>query len=173
MAPSVSEADKLEVVLAHPGKLLVPPAWLREQLPLCPRVIHLGGVSSVWSQELVKQGYLSAVQTRFSLFADKACHLWLLSVGVLSDASAASLVWRTHCEWPALRKAMFRQRSQLTPRETEALRELSNGCSQAQIAQSMSCSERTVRFHLENAMIKLGAESGNAAIQRAHLLGLA
>ncbi len=177
MAPTVHAPDELEAVLVHPVKLRVPPDWLKAKTPSRPQAILLEqeqrNPSSSWASELLLQGYRSAVQTQFGLVGGKSCQLWVLSTGVMSDPTGAMIVWSAHCQWPGLRATMFRRRSSLTPREIDALRALANGCTQAEIAVSLGCADRTVRFHLENAMAKLGANNSNAAIQRALLLGLA
>lgn len=54
----------------------------------------------------------------------------------------------------------------LTPREKDALRWVSAGKSDAQIAEILHTSVRTVQKHLQNAFVKLGVENRTAAAMR-------
>lgn len=176
MAPSLNAPDELEPALHHPSTFKLSQTPLAANYPAVPRVLLIEQEQKntlfPWARELLLLGYRSAVTTRFNLVGSRFCELWMFSTGVLSDATGAAMVWTSHCQWPALRAEMFRVRSNLTPRETDGLRELAKGKAQAEIAKSMGCSDRTVRFHLENAMTKLGASNSHAAVQRALLLGL-
>ena len=55
-------------------------------------------------------------------------------------------------------------RSRLTPRETECVTLAASGLSVAQTAQHLNLAERTVEFHLQNAMRKLGAATKLRAV---------
>jgi DNA-binding NarL/FixJ family response regulator len=55
----------------------------------------------------------------------------------------------------------------LTPRQTELLRLLAAGHTNAQIARRLGISEGTVRSHLENIYDKLHVSSRTAAVTRA------
>jgi DNA-binding NarL/FixJ family response regulator len=55
----------------------------------------------------------------------------------------------------------------LTPRETEVLRELVSGARSNDIAAKLGISERTVKAHLANIYQKLGVESRSAAVAAA------
>jgi LuxR family quorum sensing-dependent transcriptional regulator len=60
----------------------------------------------------------------------------------------------------------------LTPREIEALRGVLVGSSDAAIALTMGVTERTARFHIDNARSKLGARTRAQAVAAALALGL-
>ena len=60
----------------------------------------------------------------------------------------------------------------LTPRETEVLKLLGRGRTNAEIATSLLISESTVKFHVKNILLKLGATSRADAVAR-HLRGAA
>lgn len=60
----------------------------------------------------------------------------------------------------------------LTAREAEVLRWKKEGRTAREISQSMKISERTVGFHLRNAMRKLGARNSAQAMAAALSLGL-
>ena len=60
----------------------------------------------------------------------------------------------------------------LTPRELEVLKLVAEGLSNKAIAQELTLSEHTVKFHLNAIMGKLDAQSRTAAVVRATRLGL-
>ena len=73
---------------------------------------------------------------------------------------------------PALRRAIAEQRLSLSPREQESLNLAFEGLTARETALRMECSERTVNYHLANAMAKLQTDNKLAAVQRACWLGL-
>lgn len=60
----------------------------------------------------------------------------------------------------------------LSEREVEVLRWTADGKTSNDVADILGISERTVNFHINNAMIKLGASNKTAAAVRAAVLGL-
>jgi LuxR family quorum-sensing system transcriptional regulator SolR len=62
--------------------------------------------------------------------------------------------------------------SALTKREVDVLKWAADGKSSPQIGEILSLSERTVTFHMVNAMRKLNSSSRTAAAVRAAMLGL-
>jgi DNA-binding CsgD family transcriptional regulator len=60
----------------------------------------------------------------------------------------------------------------LSPRETEALTFLALGYSRAQVSETLSISEHTLRVYVESARFKLGAMNTTHAVARALSLGL-
>lgn len=60
----------------------------------------------------------------------------------------------------------------LTPREAEVLLLLSYGLANKQIAQRLSISEHTVKFHVSELMAKLGATTRTEAVTRAARRGV-
>lgn len=60
----------------------------------------------------------------------------------------------------------------LSIREREVLDELANGRSNKEIARLLDMTEHTVKFHLKNIFVKLGAERRTEAVARAKLLKL-
>lgn len=60
----------------------------------------------------------------------------------------------------------------LTPRETECLKWTAQGKSSWEISTILAIAERTVNFHLANAMRKLGVYNKAHAVARAFFLGL-
>jgi DNA-binding CsgD family transcriptional regulator len=59
----------------------------------------------------------------------------------------------------------------LSPRERECLELAFRGLTARQSALTLHCTERTVNYHLANAMSKLKVDNKMAAIQRACWLG--
>jgi DNA-binding NarL/FixJ family response regulator len=60
----------------------------------------------------------------------------------------------------------------LTSREQEVLQLVAEGLTNKAIAQELSISEHTVKFHINTIMGKLNAQSRTAAVVRATRLGL-
>jgi DNA-binding CsgD family transcriptional regulator len=60
---------------------------------------------------------------------------------------------------------------QLSPREIQVLGEIASGATQEAIAGKLSLSTQTVRTHVQNAMVKLGAHSRGEAVSLARERG--
>ncbi len=73
---------------------------------------------------------------------------------------------------PARGEAADVAAEELTPREVEVLQLLVEGLPNKQIAQRLSISEHTVKFHVDAILGKLGAHSRTEAVTRAARLGL-
>jgi DNA-binding CsgD family transcriptional regulator len=65
------------------------------------------------------------------------------------------------------------ERSELTPREMEVVRLLSQGCTYGRIADRLGISEGTVTSHIKNAYRKLDVHTAAAAVFRTLQLQLA
>jgi LuxR family quorum-sensing system transcriptional regulator SolR len=61
---------------------------------------------------------------------------------------------------------------QLTPREAEILRWTADGKTAGEVGDILAISERTVNFHVNNALLKLGAVNKTSGVIKAVLLGL-
>jgi LuxR family transcriptional regulator len=61
--------------------------------------------------------------------------------------------------------------TQLTSREVEVLRWSADGKTSGEIGNIMSISERTVNFHVNNALVKLGASNKTSGVIKAAILG--
>ena len=64
------------------------------------------------------------------------------------------------------------ERSQLTPRELEVVRLLSQGCTYGRIADRLGISEGTVTSHIKNVYRKLDVHCASAAVFRVLALKL-
>lgn len=73
---------------------------------------------------------------------------------------------------PRLHRSGGTPRSQLTPRELEVLRLLARGTSNRDIAEQMVLSVNTIRCHVQNLMMKLGAHSKLEAVSKAVRQGI-
>lgn len=61
---------------------------------------------------------------------------------------------------------------QLSSREVEVLQWTGDGKTSAEVSEILNISERTVNFHIGNAMTKLNAANKTAAVVRAAILGM-
>jgi DNA-binding CsgD family transcriptional regulator len=82
----------------------------------------------------------------------------------------AHYVNRKALEFEPARKG--EQQQSLSPREIDAMTLLAMGYSRAQVAQSLSISEHTLRVYIESARFKLGAQNTTHAVARAMSRGL-
>ncbi|HWP20833.1 MAG TPA: autoinducer binding domain-containing protein [Burkholderiaceae bacterium] len=93
------------------------------------------------------------------------------------DANLPRLYWLTqvgHIGMTQLMapKLMPEIRVRLSEREAEVLRWTADGKTSNDVAEILGISERTVNFHINNAMAKLGATNKTSATIRAAMLGL-
>jgi len=125
-----------------------------------------------WRGQWLGHGFQTVVRVAFPLPADRAFECFMFSPRALQDRTEASaLVWSALNIWPSVRRALVRLRSPLTPREVECLALAFEGLTARATAARLACSERTVNYHLGNAMAKLQADNKMAAIQRACWIG--
>ncbi|WP_332774776.1 helix-turn-helix transcriptional regulator [Polaromonas sp.] len=128
---------------------------------------------SRWRRLWLAHGYQSVVRVAFPLTVGRAFECYLFSPRQWHDRSeAAALAWSALNIWPLLKRALAQARSPLSPRELKCLSLAFEGLTARQCGEKIDCSERTVNFHLANAMVKLKADNKLAAIQRACWLGL-
>ena len=80
-------------------------------------------------------------------------------------------MWSALNIWPVVRRCIAAERSTLSPRERECLVLAFEGRTARQTAERLHCTERTVNYHLANAMGKLKVDNKMAAIQRACWIG--
>jgi LuxR family transcriptional regulator len=84
------------------------------------------------------------------------------------------MIWLAHAAHEAMGRLQGRKRprAQLSAREAEVLRWMADGKTSVEAADILGLSERTVNFHVANAILKLGAANKTAAVVKAALLGL-
>lgn len=125
-----------------------------------------------WRRLWLAHGYQTVVRVEFTLPAGRAFECFMFSPRELHDrAEVASLAWSALNIWPVIRRAVAQLRCPLSPRELECLVLAFQGKTAAESAREIGCAERTVTYHLGNAMSKLKVDSKMAAIQRACWLG--
>ena len=128
--------------------------------------------TSRWRLLWMAHGYQTLVRVEFSLPAGRAFECFMFSPRELTDrAEAAQLAWSALNIWPLVKRSIAAARSMLSPRELECLELAFRGLTARETSQALQCSERTVNYHLANAMGKLRADNKLAAIQRACWLG--
>jgi LuxR family transcriptional regulator, quorum-sensing system regulator SolR len=128
--------------------------------------------SSRWRMLWLAHGFQTVVRVEFTLPAGRAFECFMFSPRELTDRSeAASLVWSALNVWPLVKRCIANARSTLSPRERECLVLAFNGFTARESASTLHCTERTVNYHLANAMNKLKVDNKMAAIQRACWLG--
>ena len=126
-----------------------------------------------WRRLWLAHGFQSVVRIAFPLTMGRAFECYLLSARQWADRSEPSqLVWSALNIWPLLKRALAQARNPLSPRELECLELAFQGMTARKSGEVLVCSERTVNFHLANAMGKLKAENKLAAVQRACWFGL-
>lgn len=179
--------DQREVLAVHPPRLLGPAealaesrdfgaGWRDSDAPLVAwQDISKSSFeqSSRWRRLWLAHGYQTLVRVAFSLPAGRAFECFMFSSRAFADRSeAAVLAWSAFNVWPMLRRTIAEQRVGLSPRELESLNLAFEGLTARETALRMDCAERTVNYHLANAMAKLQTDNKLAAVQRACWIGL-
>lgn len=180
--------DEREVLAVHPPRLLTAAealatsgdfgaSWRDSDAPLVAwqdisKSAYAEGAGR-WRRLWLAHGYQTVVRVAFSLPAGRAFECFMFSPRAFADRSeAAALAWSAFNIWPMLRRAIAEQRVTLSPRELESLSYAFEGLTARESAARMDCSERTVNYHLSNAMAKLKTDNKLSAVQRACWLGL-
>jgi DNA-binding CsgD family transcriptional regulator len=128
--------------------------------------------SSRWRLLWLAHGFQSVVRVEFTLPAGRAFECFMFSPRELTDrAEAASLAWSALNIWPLVKRCIAHARSTLSPRERECLVLAFQGLTARESSVRLKCSERTINYHLANAMGKLKVDNKMAAIQRACWFG--
>lgn len=129
--------------------------------------------SGRWRRLWMAHGYRTLVRVAFSLPAGRAFECFMFSPKTfVGRPEAAELAWSAFNIWPMLRRAIAEKRLSLSPREQESLNLAFEGLTARETALRMECSERTVNYHLANAMAKLKTDNKLSAVQRACWIGL-
>lgn len=138
---------------------------------------HIGkaeaGNTSRWRLLWLAYGFQSVVRVEFPLPSGRAFECFIFSPRQFHDrAEAAALVWSALNIWPLFKRTMAQASSPLSPREGECLALAFEGLTARQTGERLHCAERTVNYHLSNAMAKLKVDNKMSAIQRACWLGV-
>lgn len=180
--------DDREVLAVHPPRLLGPAQALAESRDFgagwrdsdAPLVAWQDISKSAfvdqagrWRRLWLAHGHQTLVRVAFTLPAGRAFECFLFSPRAFADRSeAAALAWSAFNIWPMLKRAIAEQRLSLSPREQESLNLAFEGLTARETSLRMDCSERTVNYHLANAMAKLQTDNKLSAVQRACWIGL-
>ncbi|MBN9410360.1 MAG: helix-turn-helix transcriptional regulator [Burkholderiales bacterium] len=125
-----------------------------------------------WRMLWRAHGFQTLVRVEFTLPAGRAFECFLFSPLQLHDrAEAALLAWSAFNIWPVIKRAAAQARCKLSPRELECLALAFEGLTAHESALRLGCADRTITYHLANAMAKLKVDSKMAAIQRACWIG--
>lgn len=183
----LGERDRRDVLAVHPPRMLhaaealaasrdFGTGWRDSDAPLVAWqdiAKSAAEEGSRWRLLWLAHGHQTLVRVAFPLPAGRAFECFLFSPRAFSArAEAAALAWSAFNVWPMLRRAIASQRVSLSPRELESLNLAFEGLTARETAQRMDCSERTVNYHLANAMAKLRTDNKLAAVQRACWFGL-
>jgi len=104
--------------------------------------------------------------------AESGAHAPATAGPVHPDLSVADLAALLRCASPTAGVAPRDPGApQLSPREVQILGEIASGATQEAIASRLSLSAQTVRTHVQNAMVKLGAHSRREAVSLARERG--
>jgi LuxR family transcriptional regulator, quorum-sensing system regulator SolR len=129
-----------------------------------------GGIN--WRSYWQNAGFHSFVRVAFELPDHRAFECYLFSTKRWQTRNEPSMVaWTALNVWPELKQKLADLISPLSPRELQCLKLAFEGQTARETAAKIDCSERTVNFHITNAMAKLKVDTKVAAIQRAILLG--
>jgi LuxR family quorum-sensing system transcriptional regulator SolR len=129
--------------------------------------------SSRWRLMWLALGFQSVVRVEFPLTLGRAFECFMFSPREFHDrAEAAALVWSALNIWPLFKRTMADASSPLSPRESECLALAFEGLTARQTSERIGCAERTVNYHMANAMAKLKVDNKMSAIQRACWLGV-
>lgn len=147
--------------------------WRDSDAPLAAwQTISRSDPASHWRMLWLAHGYQTVVRVEFPLPAGRSFECFMFSPRELAERSdVAQLAWSALNVWPPVRRAIAAARSTLSPRERECLELAFQGKTARETAQELQCTERTVNYHLANAMSKLKVDNKMAAIQRACWLG--
>lgn len=157
-----SAAPLAQALAAQPQAAAEPPlAWAN--LAAAPPAPWHGAARSL--------GLQAHLALAHALPADARQVAHLFAARPLDAPGAAEAAWTAQQAWPAVRRQIGARQSRLSPRERACLELAFLGLTARDSAQRLQCSERTVNYHLANAMAKLGADSKQAALQRACWLG--
>lgn len=162
----------LDPTVAHGMKSVMPIVW-SEQIFLSSRPFwedaRAHGLRVGWAQSSYDAhgvgGMLTLSRSNDTLAVSELQH------------NSLKMTWLVQVAHAGLSKLMSSKRLaaptiSLTDREVEVLRWSADGKTSGEVSDIMSISERTVNFHINNALEKLGAANKTAAVCKAVMLRL-
>lgn len=188
LGPAVyGAANERYVHAVHPPKLLEAAyalaesdefgyAWQASDSPMVAwQDMSRGSYSETgrWRMLALGHGLQSMVRVEFALPRARAFECFLFTPRAMHErAEAATLLWSTMNIWPKIRRAIGEVVSPLSKREKECLALAFDGLTAAETAVQLDCSDRTVTYHIANAMRKLRVDNKLAAVERACWFGV-
>lgn len=125
-----------------------------------------------WRALLRERKLRTLVRVEFPLPGGRAFECFLFSPREFTNRSeAALLVWSALSIWPMVKRAVAEAHCPLTPTEIRCLELAFDGLTARESAVVLECRERTVNYHVAQAMGKMHVDSKMAAIQRACWFG--
>jgi LuxR family transcriptional regulator, quorum-sensing system regulator SolR len=149
--------------------------WRESDAPLVAwqHIANSDAASGRWRLLWLAHGFQSVVRVEFPLPSGRAFECFMFSPRQFHDrAEAAALVWSALNIWPLFKRTLATAGSPLSPRESECLALAFEGLTARQTGERLHCTERTVNYHMANAMSKLRVDNKMSAIQRACWLGV-
>lgn len=126
-----------------------------------------------WRLLALGHGLQSVVRVEFALPRGRAFECFLFTPQAMHErAEAAALVWSTLNIWPKIKRVIAEVTCPLSRREKECLACAFDGLTASETSKTLQCSERTVTYHLANAMRKLQVGNKVQAIERACWYGV-
>lgn len=152
------------------------PDWQKLDLPMASwQDIARGQYNELarWRVQALSYGLQSMVRAAFALPRARAFECYLFSPRALQGkAEAASLVWSVMSMWPKIKPVIAELTCPLSSREKECLALAFDGLTASETAEVLECGERTINYHIANAMRKLKVENKLSAIERACWFGV-
>lgn len=171
---SVGSAAMVAARLRH-----LPFAWPAREVPDAPPLPDARSQEAVLGGLGITGGVMAPVRLPRGRFAVVS---WLGPVAraeaeALTEAAGPEFLLLAHYFLEGMRRAgepppVMEDLARMTPRELECLTLIAKGASDAEAGRTLGLTERTVRFHLGNAVEKLGARSRSHAVALATQLGV-
>lgn len=162
----------IDPTVAHGMRSVMPLVWSNDVFANCQPFwedARAHGLNIGWSQSCYDARGVGGLLTLARSHDN-------LSLQELRDTSL-KMSWMAHVAHEGLshllmKKLMPEATVNLTMREIEVLRWSADGKTSGEVSDIMHISERTVNFHVNNALVKLDATNKTAAAVKAAILGL-
>ena len=163
---------QLDPTVAHGLRSMMPLAWSGDIVASYPSFweeAHAHGLKVGWSQSCFDAqgvgGLLTFARSHDALITQELA------------ANSQKLAWLSHLAHESMSKMLapkFLTEASviLSSKEIEILRWTADGKTSNEVSEIMCIVERTINYHLNNAMAKLGAANKTAATVKAAVLGL-
>jgi len=162
----------IDPTVAHAVKSVQPLVWTNELFQASPAFwedARAHGLKAGWAQSSFDPSGAASLLTL-------ARSNEMLSSTELRR-NAADMAWLVQCAHQGMANLIAKRQSQeqsviLTNREIEVLRWTADGKTSSEVGEIMCISERTVNFHVNNSVEKLGAANKTACVAKALMLRL-